>query len=243
MSSLASVEDARASLLGLVSPGPSESVALARSDGRVLAEPVVAGRDQPPFAASAMDGWAVRAADGPAPRRIVGESAAGRAFERSLAAGEAVRIFTGAPVPTGADLVVIQEEARRDGQTLHIAPQGEQTWIRPAGLDFRADQTLLAAGARLDPWRLALAAAAGRAELRLVRRPSVALLPTGEEVVPPGASPAAFQIFESASTALSALLARWGASARTLPVAGDDEAAIAAAVAGADAGRGVGRRP
>jgi molybdopterin molybdotransferase len=228
------VEDARARILELAAPMPAETAALSRALGRVLAEPVAATRDQPPFDASAMDGWAVRSADGGEARRIVGESAAGHGYEAGLNAGEAVRIFTGAPVPRGADAVLIQENASREGETLRTeAPPAAGANIRRAGGDFRAGAALLEAGVRLDPWRLSLAAAAGRAELRVARRPRVAILSTGEEIVAPGAAPGPWQIFNSGGPALSALVAAWGAEIVPLPPVGDSEDAIAEAVADA----------
>lgn len=227
-----SVEDARARMLARAAALPSETVPLAKADGRTLAETVSAIRDQPPFDASAMDGWAVRRADvGEATTlRIVGESAAGRGHEPTLQPGEAVRIFTGAPVPAGADLVVIQEEATRQGDQVRLGPARSNNNIRPRGGDFRAGTVLLEAGARLDPWRLSLAAAAGRADLTVARRPRVAVLATGEELAAPGAAAGPFQIYESGSVGLLAMLSRWGAAATRLAPTGDDEAAIAAAV-------------
>ena len=187
------VEDARARILDLAQPMPPETVTPAEAVGRVLAEAVTATRDQPPFDASAMDGWAVVSADQAQPRRIVGESAAGDGYEPTLNPGETVRIFTGAPVPRGADAVLIQENASRDGEALRTqTPPATGANIRLAGGDFKAGARLLEAGARLDPWRLALAAAAGRATLAVARRPRVAILSTGEEIVPPGTTPASW---------------------------------------------------
>jgi molybdopterin molybdotransferase len=227
-----SVEDARDRMLARAAVLLSEAVPLAEADGRVLAEAVAAVRDQPPFDASAMDGWAVRRADaGEATTlSIVGESAAGRGHEEPLQPGEAVRIFTGAPVPTGADLVVIQEEATRAGDQVRLGPVAGGSHIRPRGGDFQAGAVLLEAGVRLDPWRLSLAAAAGRATLAVARRPRVAVLATGEELVAPGAAAGPFQIYESGSVGLLAMLARWGATPTRLAPTGDDAAAIAAAV-------------
>jgi molybdopterin molybdotransferase len=200
----------------------------------VLAAPVVADRDQPPFDASAMDGWAIRRADlVPGARfQIAGESAAGRAHARAVEAGQAVRIFTGAPVPPGADLVVIQENATRDGQTVAFTidrepPPGN---IRPAGGDFRSGDVLLVEGARMDAWRLALAAAAGWPSLDVAIRPRVAILATGDELVPPGYVPAPDQIFESGSFALAALVEAWGGQATRLKAQADDLDAIARTV-------------
>ena len=138
-------------MLARATPLSAEAVAVAEADGRVLAETITAIRDQPPFDASAMDGWAVKRADiGQAARlAIVGESAAGRGYESVLQAGEAVRIFTGAPVPAGADLVVIQENAERDGDHVRLGPAGDGgANIRPRGGDFRAGAILLEAGVR-----------------------------------------------------------------------------------------------
>ncbi|HWA61023.1 MAG TPA: gephyrin-like molybdotransferase Glp [Caulobacteraceae bacterium] len=230
---LLAVDDARARMLAEVVRTPPETVPLADALGRTLAETVAADRPQPPFAASAMDGWAVRAADAPGRLRIIGESAAGHAFEGSLRPGEAARIFTGAAVPEGADAVVIQEDARRDGDVVEVPAVEGPRHIRPAGQDFRAGDVLLQAGDVLDPWRLSLAAAAGRAALSVARRPRVVVLSTGEEVVEPGGTPGPFQIFNSGTTALSALLARWGAEPVPLRPVGDDETAIAEAVRGA----------
>lgn len=220
-------------MLAATRPLPAEAVPLTQAVGRVLAADVLASRDQPPFPASAMDGWAIRTADGAGPRRIVGESAAGHGYERPLGPGEAVRIFTGAPVPVGADKVVIQEEARREGDQVVFERIDEGDNIRPAALDFSAGDRLLSAGMRLDPWRLTLAAAAGLPAVTVASQPRVALLSTGEEVVPPGTTPGPFQIFNSGTTSLGALAAAWGAAVTPLGIAGDDDAAIAAAVSGA----------
>ena len=229
---LLTVADARVRMLTGVTPLGVETVALAMARGRFLARDILAARDQPPFAASAMDGWAVIAADGAGARRIVGESAAGRGFERGLLPGEAVRIFTGAPVPGGADAVVIQEDATRDGDTVVIPEITHPRHIRPAGQDFQAGARLLTAGVRLDPWRLALAAAAGAAELAVARKPRVAILSTGEEVIEPGGAPGPFQIFNSGTTAICALVEAWGGRAIALRPVGDDLGATARAVAG-----------
>lgn len=231
---LLSVEAARSRMLAKVAPPAAESVPLSEALGRVLAADVVACRDQPPFAASAMDGWAVRAADGPGRLTIVGESAAGHGFTGVVGSGEAVRVFTGAPVPAGADAVVVQEDAKRDGGHVVIPAVSHPRHVRPAGQDFRAGDRLLAAGTRLDPWRLSLAAAAGLASLRVSRRPCVAILSTGEEIVAPGGAPGPFQIFNSGTTALAALARTCGGAPQSLEAVGDDAAATARAVAEAD---------
>ena len=230
---LLAVEAARARMLAAARPGPVEVVALGEAQGRVLAAPVIATRDQPPFPASAMDGWAVRAADGAGPKRIIGESAAGHGFAGRLGPGEAVRIFTGAAVPEGADAVVIQEDARREGDRVVTPAVGDPRHVRASGLDFHSGDILLEAGARLDPWRLSLAAAAGAARLPVHAMPRVVILATGEEVVEPGALPGRFQIYNSGSTALAALVRAWGGDPLTQASVGDDLAATTAAVAGA----------
>ena len=233
-----SVEDARARMLAAAVRTSIDTLLLAQADGLTLAEDIHATRDQPPFDASAMDGWAVQDADAVegAALTIAGESAAGSGFDGALQAGHAVRIFTGAAVPAGAGRVVIQEDTERDGQTVRIArPPSPGSNIRRAGGDFQAGARLLAAGTRLDPWRLSLAAAAGRDTLQVSARPTIAILATGEELVSPGGYPGPFQIFESGSAGLVPMIARWGGLAHRLAPARDDEDAIASAVAGADA--------
>ena len=226
------VEEARARILALATAVPSERVPLEGAFGRVLAETITATRDQPPFNASAMDGWAI-AGDG-TDFRIVGESAAGHAYAATLKPGEAVRIFTGAPAPAGADRVVIQEEASAKAGRLTAPPAGNHAhYIRPAGGDFRKGQILLERGVRLDPWRIGLAAAAGRAELEVARPVRVVLVSTGEEIVPPGGHPGPDQIFDSGGPTLARLIMRWAGAEPTLLRAGDDMAAIARTVADA----------
>ena len=207
-----------------------ERVALGEAFGRVLAEPVVATRDQPPFRSSAMDGYAVRRADiaAGALLKVAGESAAGRRYTQTLKPGEAVRIFTGAPVPDEADTVVIQENtAARDGHVaLHADAVGGPDHIRRAGQDFPAGAVLLEAGMRLDAWRLSLAAAAGLAGVAVRARPRVAVLCTGDELALPGAMPGPDQIFESGSAAAIALIRQWGGEAVFIGTAADDLEAL-----------------
>lgn len=226
------VEEARARVLDGVPPPTIETLGLDQALGRVLAEDIDAGRDQPPFDASAMDGWALA---GPGQRHaIVGESAAGHGYRARLEPGQAVRIFTGAPVPPGARRVVLQEDCQRDGDAvLTPGESGAASHIRAAGGDFRAGDRLLNAGQRLDPWRIALAASAGRAQLRVARRPRVAILSTGEEIAPPGTAPGPDQIFNSGGPALAALVDAWGGEPLPIAQAGDDVDAIAEAVGGA----------
>jgi len=213
---LLTVSDARARMLAEIAPLGAEAVALGAAIGRVLAEDVTAGRDQPPFRASAMDGWAVRSTDVPGALAIVGESAAGHGYAGALAAGQAVRIFTGAAVPAGADTVVIQEDAQRDGDRVTVPAARLGANIRPAGGDFAAGEALLRRGQRIDAWRLSLAASAGRAEVQVGRRPRVAVLSTGEEIVEAPGAPGPFQIYDSGSPALAAMVAAWGGEARRL---------------------------
>jgi molybdopterin molybdotransferase len=230
------VEEARALMLARAPRLETEQVALdAVAIGRVLAEPVDAGRDQPPFRASAMDGWAVRAADAPSPEtrlRIVGESAAGAGYAPALQPGESVRIFTGAPVPDGADAVVIQEEATRAGETVTLGPASAGRNVRPRAGDFAAGARLLEAGQRLDPWTLSLAASAGRPTLPVARRPVVAVMGGGDELVAPGEAPGPWQIFESTTVALCRLVETWGATPVRLPAVADDLDSIVRAVQG-----------
>jgi molybdopterin molybdotransferase len=234
-----SIEDARARMLAQVRPLGSQTVAIELAQGRVLAHPVDAVRDQPPFDASAMDGWALRACDATEPDSrldIVGESAAGRGYGGALGPGQAVRIFTGAAVPAGADVVVIQEDAVRDGDGVKLGPADVRVSnIRPRGGDFRAGQRLLEAGERLDAWRLSLAAAAGRASLSVARQPRIAVLCTGEELVRPPREPGPWDIYESGGVALGALIDSWGGIAQRLAPARDEQGAVIEAVSGVGA--------
>ena len=221
------VDDARAAMLAEIAVMPAEIVPLARSIGRVLAEDVAAVRDQPPFAASAMDGWAMRGADTPGDLRIVGESAAGHGYEGSVGAGEAVRIFTGAALPDGCDAIVIQEDAQREGDSVRVPRVAAGHYVRPAGGDFKAGAALLARGQRIDPWRLSLAASAGRAEVAVHARPRVALISTGEEIVEAPAVPGRYQIYDSGVPAIAAMIEGWGGLAlRARPVRDDLDAVI-----------------
>jgi molybdopterin molybdotransferase len=236
-----SVDDARARMLACVSPqqlGAPERVALDRfAAGRVLAEPIAATRDQPPFDASAMDGYAIRLGDPADVFQVVGESAAGRPYDGQPALGQAVRIFTGAAVPPDC-AVLIQENAKRDGDKVcfTIERPVDAANVRKQAGDFGAGQVLLSVGVRLNAWRLALAAAAGRAHALVARRPRVAILSTGEELVRPGtAPPSAGQIFDSNGPSLATLVHAWGGEPISLDPAHDDPSAIAATVAAVEA--------
>jgi len=245
MAGLLPVDEALARVLDGAAPLPDEEIDLADAAGRVLAADVVASRAQPPFPASAMDGYAVRAADvAAAPIRlsVIGRSAAGRRFAGRVGPGEAVRIFTGAPVPDGADAILIQEDAGDLGDGAIEAREAVQAGrhIRRAGLDFAAGEALLAAGRLLDAAALSLAAAANRPRLRVVRRPLVAILATGDELVVPGAQPAPDQIVASNGLGVAALVREAGGAALDLGIVPDDEGRIRAAVRGAlDAGADV----
>lgn len=229
--SLIPVEEALSRLLAGVAPTASERVPLAEADGRILAEDLAATRTQPPFAASAMDGYAIRAADVatlPARLKVIGEAPAGHGFSGAVGPGECVRIFTGAPMPEGTDSVLIQENVNRDGDGIEAqesTPLGR--FVRRAGLDFAEGDVLLKAGRKVGYRALALAAAMNHAELPVHRRPKVAILATGDELVPPGAEPRADQIVASNQFGIASLTKACGGEARMLGIARDDEAEIA----------------
>jgi len=207
-----SFDQAMALVTEAARPIGREPVPIALAAGRVLAAPVVAMIDAPPADCSAMDGYAVREADLPGTLRMIGESFPGSGFAGALEPGSCVRIFTGAPVPAGADRVVIQEEAVRDGDAVAIAGlPGPVRQIRPRGSDFRAGDVLLEAGRRLDPRALVAAAGADVAEVETWRRPVVLVLGTGDELAPPGEArrrPGA--IPESVSVGIAAVVELWG---------------------------------
>jgi molybdopterin molybdotransferase len=220
-----SVDEALGRILDGVEPTPSESVAIEAAHRRTLAEPLAALLTQPPFDASAMDGYAVRAADVaklPATLAVIGQAAAGHPFCSSVAPGEAVRIFTGAPLPAGADAIVIQENAQRDGTKVTVREGSIDTGhVRPRGFDFREGETLLAAGRRLGPREVALAAAMGHGTVPVRRRPRVAILSTGDELMPPGQRPGPGQIVSSNHLGVAALAEAAGAEATLLGIARD----------------------
>ena len=217
------VEEARALLFDLVAPLAVEIVPLHEAPGRILAEDVSATRDQPPFAASSMDGYAVKATEVElhAMFKVIGEAAAGQRFEGKVGPGQAVRIFTGAPVPDGANFVVIQEDTDRRGDLITITDDpGPKTNIRPAGIDFSAG-TRIAAPRRLRPEDIALMAAMNIPSVPVTRRPEIALISTGNELVMPGEIPGPDQIIASNTFGLKALLEDVGAHVRILPIAQD----------------------
>jgi molybdopterin molybdotransferase len=213
---------------------PEDWVALEEAFGRTLSRDLVAARTQPPFANSAMDGYALRAADvkePPASLKLIGESAAGRAFAGAVGAGEAVRIFTGAPIPEGADTIVIQEDARREGERVVVEVSAKpDDNIRVAGLDFAAGETLLSAGTRLGPRAVALAAAANHRYLPVRRRPRVAILATGDELVAPGEPLGPSQIVASNNFFVAGLVEANGGIPLDLGIAIDQPSALAAKI-------------
>ncbi|RMF68275.1 MAG: molybdopterin molybdenumtransferase MoeA, partial [Alphaproteobacteria bacterium] len=234
-------DEARARLLAALDPvGEGESVPLEEALGRVLADNIVARRTQPPCDLSAMDGYAVRADDAcPGARlRVIGVSAAGHPFSGRVGTGEAVRIFTGAAVPPGADAILIQEHARCEGKSILVEQKvARGRHIRRAGSDFVEGDPVLAAGLRLAPRHLALAAAADHAILPVSRRPRVKIFATGDELRPPGQAAGKHAIVDCNSPALAGMLAAVGADIRARAILPDDEEAIrqlAAAAEGAD---------
>ncbi len=237
MSRLLPFDEALARLLAMVGPLPAADLPLRAARGLRLATPLLAGLDQPSADVSAMDGYALRAADLPGPLRLAGESAAGRPFAGQLAAGEAVRIFTGAVVPAGADTVALQEDASVSGGMVRLAGDTPATGanIRRRGQDFTAGTRLLDAGDRLNPARLALVAAAGLGIAPVHRRPRIALLSTGDELVPPGTWPGIGQQPASNALSVGALLEAAGAVIEDLGIVPDRAEAIARSLAGADA--------
>lgn len=220
-----SVADALAHILAGVTPTAGEPVALHDAVGRTLAEPLVARLTQPPFDASAMDGYAVRVADVaklPAQLKVIGEAAAGHPFSETVHAGEAVRIFTGAPLPCGADAIVIQENADLHGDAVTIQDgRPDPAHLRPRGGDFTEGETLIEIGKRLEPRHLALAAAMGHDRITVHRKPIVAILATGDELVEPGTRPGPGQIIASNSYAIAAMVARAGGEPHLLGIARD----------------------
>ncbi|MBI5129813.1 MAG: molybdopterin molybdotransferase MoeA [Rhodopseudomonas palustris] len=228
------VADALAAVLDGAYGLPEEMVMLDDAHGRVLARDLAALRTQPPQAMSAMDGYAVRAADvatAPARLTVIGEIAAGRPATQSIGPGEALRIFTGGVIPDGADTVVIQEDTVRDGDQVTITEAARPgRHIRPAGIDFTEGEVLLRAGYRLSDRDLALAAGMNHPALQVHRRPRVAMLATGDELVMPGSALAPGQIVYSNGYALRALARAEGAEVIDLGIAADTVEATTAAI-------------
>jgi molybdopterin molybdotransferase len=235
VSGMISVEEALARVLAsAAAPLDEEQVTLEAAHGRVLARDLAALRTQPPFANSAMDGYALRAADttqASPSLTLIGESAAGRAFSGAVGPGQAIRIFTGAPMPEGADAIVVQEEVRREGDRIALmgrAATGDN--LRPAGMDFRDGEALIPAGRRLTPRDVALAAAGNHADLRVRRRARVAILATGDELVAPGGALGPAQIIASNNFAVAGVVGACGGVPIDLGIAVDTIAALDQAI-------------
>jgi molybdopterin molybdotransferase len=230
--SLISVEEALARVLDGVDALPPEDVPIAEAHGRVLASALLSLRTQPPADVSSMDGYAARGADlaASASLKLVGESAAGRPFAGEVKAGEAVRIFTGALVPNGADTVVPQEDAKADGKTVGLPAAKTGSYVRKRGLDFVEGKTMIEAGRRLTARDIGLVAATDHARLAVARRPRVAIIATGDELVPPGVGGDPNRIVASNPFSLAALLRQENALVSDLGIVPDKIEAIVAAM-------------
>ena len=224
------VNEAMNKILDLFEPLSIENIHLRNAANRVLAVDAVANRSQPPFASSAMDGYAVRNIDVKTGRtlRVIGESVAGDAFDGIVKGGEAVRIFTGAPVPIGADRILIQEDCNRDGAAIEVRDFIDSNrYIRPAGGDFKAGD-VISAPRLLSAGDIALLASMNCEILQVYRKPSVALIATGDELVMPGENPGPCQIISSNNFGLKALIEANGGQARILPIASDEMGSLKA---------------
>jgi molybdopterin molybdotransferase len=231
-----SIEDARARILASLRPTATEIVALAEAWGRVSAAPIAARLTQPPRDVSAMDGYALRAADGGlgAVLRVAGSAPAGHPWEGTLAAGEALRLFTGSIVPDGADGILLQEDATRDGENVTVNEAvAAGRHIRRAGQDFTAGDALVPAGKRLNARDIGLIASGNHPWVAVHRRPRVAILATGDEIALPGEPIPPGGIISSNSHALAALVRACGGEPVVLPVVADDRAALMQAADGA----------
>jgi molybdopterin molybdotransferase len=232
--SLLSVEEALARVTAGLAPLAAERVALGDARGRVLAEALSANLTQPPFDASAMDGYAVRSEDIgslPVSLRVIGEAAAGAGFAGKVQSGEAVRIFTGAPVPAGADTVVAQEDTACQDRAVTIKRAAAGAHVRPMGQDFQNGEPVLAAGIWMGPREMMLAAASNNADVAVRRKPLIGIIATGDELVPPGFDPAPDQIISSIPYGLSALALNQGAEVKLLGIAEDSADSLADLVA------------
>lgn len=224
-----SVADAQSRILAMLPHMPAEQIGLATANNRILAAPVVARTTQPPVAISAMDGYAVQAGDVtkvPATLRVVDRIPAGKKSNMTLGSGEAARIFTGAPLPAGADAIVIQENAEEDrkaGTVLVHESVSSGRYVRPAGLDFSLGEALIDPGTKLGPRAIGLAAAMNVPWLSVARKPRIALLATGDEIVLPGSETGATRIVSSNNFALAGLIEDGGGIAVDLGIAADNE--------------------
>ena len=231
--------EAQARILALAPPLDIETVPLIAAANRWAAEGVAALRTQPAADLSAMDGYAIHYADLPGPWRMSeGESTPGTLANSPLASGQALRIFTGAPVPPGADTVLVQEDAERDGGVLRLTGKGPPragAHVRPAGSDFRIGDRLVEEGQHLTPARIGLAAVGGHGRIAVRRRPRIAIISTGDELVAPGMPLEGVQLPSSNAAMLAAMLAALPVDVVDLGIVRDDLEAIASAFAGADA--------
>ncbi len=224
------VSDALDRIFALVAPLETETVGLCDALDRVMVADATAQRDQPPFAASAMDGYAVMQPQPGQTLRVVGESAAGKGFDGRLGSGEAVRIFTGAPIPAGTARVVLQEDVRRDGESITLGDSLDASdHIRPAGNDFTAGFRMTGPR-RLTPSDIALLASMNVGRVTVTRRPVVALISTGNELVMPGEVPGPDQIVASNTFGLYAHMQQLGAAPRLLPIGRDTVASMTQAL-------------
>ncbi|GBE43184.1 molybdopterin molybdenumtransferase [bacterium BMS3Bbin10] len=232
---LLAVDEARSRVLAGLEPVGIETIPLEEGHGRVLAQGVAACITQPPFDASAMDGYAVRAADLggiPCDLSVIGDAGAGHPFEAQVGAGQAVRIFTGGAVPEGADAVVMQEDTQRDGNTVVVKVRAEPgNFIRPRGYDFAEGDTLLRAGRKLGARDLALAAAMNVTQLKVRRKPVVAILATGDELVMPGDELKPGQIVSSIPFGLAAMVEAAGGRGERIGIARDTADSLAEHIA------------
>ncbi|MBX4966309.1 molybdopterin molybdotransferase MoeA [Rhizobium binae] len=229
------VAEAQNRLLSRAKPvTASETLPLAGAEGRVLATDLTASLTQPPFNASAMDGYALRRDDAPEPGavlKVIGTSAAGHGFAGNVGHGEAVRIFTGAPVPSGADSVLLQEDAEQiEGGIRTSFPVRPGQHVRPRGQDFVEGEAVLSAGTVLDFPRLTVAAAMNRPDVEILKRPLIAILATGDELLPPGSTPGPSQIIASNTFGIAALARKAGADVLDLGIVPDNKARITAAI-------------
>lgn len=223
-----SVNEAQNRLLNLVQPMQSEPVMLTNAQGRILAASVISQTSQPPFNASAMDGYAIQRKDyrKTAQLRVVGSAAAGTPFDGKVQSGEAVRIFTGGVIPDGADFVLIQENVERDGKMVRIADADQsQNYIRKAGQDFEIGSQISAQQA-LTPALISQIASMGYGDVTCHKQPSIAVISTGDELIPPGSELAKGEIFASNSYGLKAAIGRYGADVHILPIARDTEQSL-----------------
>ena len=227
-----SPDEALARLLALAEPINIQTLPLAEAAGRWTAEPVLARRTQPARNLSAMDGYAIRHADLPGPWRVIGESAAGAPFAGQVGPAEAARIFTGAALPAGTESVVIQEDVTRDGDIITLSGDGTGSigaHVRSKGSDFVTDQVLIDAGELLTPARVGLAAIGGHSTLPVRRRITIALMSTGDELIPIGEEPGEDRLPASNAAMLAAMLGTLPVKITDFGIIPDDRAALTAA--------------